>query len=152
GKAATLRRSVANLSALRGIRDDKTARPHYSTADCVVLSPFSTGGRLKMHSFGSLAVLLIAAIAPAAILGAPPAVPSTGPPPTLYNLDRKIRFISLAEARAVALEQGKVGQPSLLFPGVGLDNVVTPRQSESSNPAHVVCKSGSKGLILTGVR
>jgi outer membrane protein TolC len=45
-------------------------------------------------------------------------------PPTLYNLDRKIRFLSLAEAISTALEQGTVGQPSLLFPGTALDNLV----------------------------
>jgi outer membrane protein TolC len=53
-----------------------------------------------------------------------PITPITAPPPTLYDLDRKIRFLSLAEAVAIALEQGTVGQPSLLFPGIGLDNLV----------------------------
>jgi outer membrane protein TolC len=45
-------------------------------------------------------------------------------PPTLNNLDRRIRYISLAECVAIALEQGKVGQPSLLFPGTAQDNLV----------------------------
>jgi outer membrane protein TolC len=45
-------------------------------------------------------------------------------PPTLENLDRKVRFLSLAEAIAISLEQGTVGQPSLLFPGTALDNLV----------------------------
>src|SRR5579884_3794717 len=57
-------------------------------------------------------------------VGATPTIPLTNAPPTLYNLDRQIRYLSLAEAVATALEQGTVGQPSLLFPGVGLDNGV----------------------------
>ncbi len=55
------------------------------------------------------------------------AKPLTGiiqPPPTLENLERKVRFISLAECIALSLEQGRVGQPSLLFPGTALDNLV----------------------------
>jgi outer membrane protein TolC len=61
-------------------------------------------------------------------IGTTPTIPLTNPPPTLYNLDRAIRYLSLAEAVAIALEQGTVGQPSLLFPGVGLDNLVTAPQ------------------------
>ncbi len=61
-------------------------------------------------------------------VGATPTIPLTNAPPTLYNLDRQIRYLSLAEAIAIALEQGTVGQPSLLFPGVGLDNLVTAPQ------------------------
>src|SRR5436305_614966 len=53
-----------------------------------------------------------------------PLNPLCPPPPTLNNLDRKVRFLSLAEAIAVALEQGTVGQPSLLFPGTSQDNLV----------------------------
>lgn len=53
-----------------------------------------------------------------------PVTDPCGPPPTLHDLDRKIRFLSLAEAVATALEQGTVGQPSLLFPGTALDNLV----------------------------
>lgn len=45
-------------------------------------------------------------------------------PPTLTNLDRKLRYMSLAECVALALEQGRVGQPSLLFPGTAQDNLV----------------------------
>jgi outer membrane protein TolC len=45
-------------------------------------------------------------------------------PPTLHNLDRKIRFLSLAEAVSIALETGTVGQQSLLFPGSAFDNLV----------------------------
>jgi hypothetical protein len=98
----------------------------------------------KMRSCGYLALLWLAGAAH----GAEPAAP-----PTLHNLDRKVRFISLAEARAIALEQGTVGQPSLLFPGVGLDNLVTAPQGKSISPGHVhvVCKPGSKSLIFTRV-
>jgi outer membrane protein TolC len=46
----------------------------------------------------------------------------------LYNLDRAIRYLSLAEAVAISLEQGTVGQPSLLFPGIGLDNLIAAPQ------------------------
>jgi outer membrane protein TolC len=58
-------------------------------------------------------------------LGSTPLTASIGAPPTLDNLDRKIRFVSLAECVAIALEQGRVGQPSLLFPGSGQDNLVS---------------------------
>ncbi len=51
--------------------------------------------------------------------------PLCPPPPTLNNLDRKVRFLSLAEAIAISLEQGTVGQPSLLFPGTAQDNLVS---------------------------
>jgi outer membrane protein TolC len=57
-------------------------------------------------------------------LSAQPLTKPVGAPPTLENLDRKVRFISLAECIAIALEQGRVGQPSLLFPGTALDNLV----------------------------
>ena len=70
-------------------------------------------------------------------VGATPTVPMVGAPPTLYNLDRQIRYLSLAEAVAISLEQGTVGQPSLLFPGIGLDNLIqapqgTPPQGSDS--------------------
>jgi outer membrane protein TolC len=55
---------------------------------------------------------------------AKPTIPLSSPPGSLYDLDRKIRYFSLAEAVAIALEQGNVGQPSLLFPGISLDNLV----------------------------
>jgi outer membrane protein TolC len=58
-------------------------------------------------------------------VGAQPTIPICDAPPTLYNLENfRIRYLSLAEAVATALEQGTVGQPSLLFPGVSLDNGV----------------------------
>ncbi len=57
--------------------------------------------------------------------GSQPTIPICDPPPNLYNLESfRIRYLSLAEAVATALEQGEVGQPSLLFPGVSLDNGV----------------------------
>jgi outer membrane protein TolC len=58
-------------------------------------------------------------------LGEHPITKPVPPPPTLNNLDRKVRFISLAECVAIALEQGTVGQQSLLFPGQAQDNLVT---------------------------
>jgi hypothetical protein len=61
-------------------------------------------------------------------VGATPTIPITNAPPTLYNLDRQIRYLSLAEAVSIALEQGTVGQPSLLFPGIGLDNLISAPQ------------------------
>lgn len=54
-----------------------------------------------------------------------PTLQITKSPPTLNDLDRKVRFISLAECIALALEQGRVGQPSLLFPGTAQDNLVS---------------------------
>jgi len=53
-----------------------------------------------------------------------PMINPSGAPMTLRNLDRKVRFISLAECIAIGLEQGRVGQPSLLFPGTAQDNLV----------------------------
>jgi outer membrane protein TolC len=61
-------------------------------------------------------------------IGATPTIPQVNAPPTLYNLERQIRYLSLAEAVSIALEQGTVGQPSLLFPGVGLDNLISAPQ------------------------
>ncbi|MHB1426784.1 MAG: TolC family protein [Gemmataceae bacterium] len=61
-------------------------------------------------------------------VGTTPTIPITNAPPTLYNLERAIRYLSLAEAVSISLEQGTVGQPSLLFPGIGLDNLITAPQ------------------------
>jgi outer membrane protein TolC len=58
-------------------------------------------------------------------IGALPVIPSVHAPANLRNLERSIRYLSLAETTAIALEQGTVGQPSLLFPGISLDNLVT---------------------------
>ncbi|MFO0929111.1 MAG: TolC family protein [Gemmataceae bacterium] len=57
-------------------------------------------------------------------LATKPITEITDPPPTLTNLDRKVRFISLAECVAIALENGRVGQANLLFPGTANDNLV----------------------------
>jgi outer membrane protein TolC len=67
-------------------------------------------------------------------------LPQIETPPTLNNLDRKVRFLSLAEAVAIALEQGTVGQPSLLFPGTAQDNLVqfTGRGVTSSDAIRVL--------------
>jgi len=61
-----------------------------------------------MRSLGYLAVLGMAVLLPSAVLA--------DSPPRLDKPGKKVRFISLAEARAIALEQGNVGQPSLLSP------------------------------------
>src|SRR5262249_3289027 len=57
-------------------------------------------------------------------LGQCPITDIVDAPPTLYNLDRKVRYMSLAEAIAISIESGRVGQPSFLFPGSALDNLV----------------------------
>jgi outer membrane protein TolC len=57
-------------------------------------------------------------------LGAQPLTEICPAPMTLNNLDRKLRYISLAECIAIALESGRVGQANLLFPGTANDNLV----------------------------
>lgn len=57
-------------------------------------------------------------------LGAVPITEYVPAPATLNNLDRKVRFISLAECVAIALEQGRVGQANIIFPGQANDNLV----------------------------
>jgi outer membrane protein TolC len=74
-------------------------------------------------------------------IGTEPTIPMVGAPPTLYNIDRfQVRYLSLAEAIAICLEQGTVGQPSLLFPGIGLDNevVFTGRGTSGSDSIRVL--------------
>jgi hypothetical protein len=61
-------------------------------------------------------------------VGSSPTIGQPNAPPTLYNLDRAIRYLSLAEAVSISLEQGTVGQPSLLFPGIALDNLIAAPQ------------------------
>jgi hypothetical protein len=69
-------------------------------------------------------------------------------PPKLDKPGKKVRFISLAEVRAIALEHGTRGQPSLFL----LDNfVAVPFDESAAKHGHVVCKPGSNGLILTDV-
>lgn len=96
-----------------------------------------------MQRLGYLAVLWVIGMAQSAIFAAPQ---------TLDKPGKKVRFISLAEARAIALEQSRVGEPSLLFPGVGLDNSLTvPEGGEDSFRVRVFSKPGSKNLLLTGI-
>ncbi|MGH7173232.1 MAG: TolC family protein, partial [Gemmataceae bacterium] len=101
-----------------------------------------------MRRLGCLAMLWMAAMASSAALAAPP---------TLYNLDREVRFLSLAEARAIALESGNSGQPSLLFPGIGMDNMITAPQSSppsGSDSIRVLAggKRGSKSIVINVIR
>jgi hypothetical protein len=72
-------------------------------------------------------------------------------PPTLDNPGKKFRFLSLAEARAIALEHNSFAQPSLLFPGVGLDNSLATPQGKAAVRMRVVGKPGSKNILLTGI-
>jgi hypothetical protein len=95
-----------------------------------------------MRSFGYLALLWLAALAPSDVLA---------DPPTLDKPGKKVRFISLVEARAIALEHGTVGQPSLLLPGISGMAITAPQQGEPEIPGRVFCKPGSKDLILTGI-
>jgi outer membrane protein TolC len=48
----------------------------------------------------------------------------TPAPATVGDPDRPIRYISLAEAIAIALEQGNIGSQSALFPGIVNDNLL----------------------------
>jgi hypothetical protein len=101
-----------------------------------------------MRRFGYLAVLSLAGMAQSAVLAQPP---------TLDEPGKKCRFISLAEARAIALEQGHVGQPSLLFTGRCSDNRdKVPDESllHDADSIRVLAggKSGSKSIVITGIR
>lgn len=49
---------------------------------------------------------------------------TTPPPTTVNDPDRPIRYITLAESIAIALEQGNIGSQSALFPGIANDNLV----------------------------
>jgi hypothetical protein len=70
-------------------------------------------------------------------------------PPRVHDSPKKFRFLSLAEARAIALERGNIGQPSLLYPGTVFNSSVVGPQGEAAFPMRVCCKPGSKCLILT---
>jgi hypothetical protein len=48
-------------------------------------------------------------------LGAAPLLAPTGPPATVLDPEREIRFISLAEAICIAMEQGTIGNQQLAF-------------------------------------
>lgn len=95
-----------------------------------------------MRRLGYLALLGIAGMASSAVVAAPP---------TLDKPGKKIRYLSLAEARAIALEHVKLGQSSVVFPGIGLDNARTAPESEDSLRVRVVSEPGSKDLIVTGI-
>lgn len=45
-------------------------------------------------------------------------------PMTVDDVDRPIKYMSLAECIAIALEQGNIGSTSALFPGIANDNLV----------------------------
>ncbi len=53
-----------------------------------------------------------------------PAVGNTPPPATVLDTDRPVRYMSLQEAIAIALEQGNVGSQSPLFPGITNEGLV----------------------------
>jgi hypothetical protein len=82
-------------------------------------------------------------------------VAQSAPPATLYvtTSQPRVRFLSLAEARAIALENSHFGQPSLLYPGVGLDNrLAVPQGSPPVSfrvLAHTMPKA--KGILVTGI-
>jgi outer membrane protein TolC len=56
---------------------------------------------------------------------AQPTISSTGPPATVYDPERPIRNICLAEAIAIALEQGTVGNQSVLLSVLGQSSPLT---------------------------
>jgi hypothetical protein len=94
-----------------------------------------------MRTVGSAIVLLIAGVAQSA----PPEVitPTSHPP--------RIRFLSLAEARAIALQNGKCGQPSLLSPGLGVNgSVCVPDGSGSIGIRHNLTIR-AKNIIVAGI-
>ncbi|MBX7103237.1 MAG: TolC family protein [Gemmataceae bacterium] len=53
-----------------------------------------------------------------------PEARNTPAPTTVTDPDRPIRYMSLAEAIAIALEQGNIGSQSALFPGIVNDNLL----------------------------
>lgn len=55
--------------------------------------------------------------------------------PTSLLGGRKVRFLSVAVARIAALEQESVGQPALIFPGIGLDHLVEFRSGKAAPSA-----------------
>jgi outer membrane protein TolC len=54
----------------------------------------------------------------------PPVVERAKTPTTVLDPDRPIRYITLPECIAIALEQGRVGSQSPLFPGIENDQLV----------------------------
>jgi hypothetical protein len=98
-----------------------------------------------MRRLGYLAVLTMAALAPAAAFAAPP---------TLDKLGDKIRFLSLAEARAIALENSKLCQGRGFSPTMGFDSDGSPNFGFELVRTRVLAggKRGSKSIVLTGIR
>jgi hypothetical protein len=96
-----------------------------------------------MRRFGYLAVFWMAALAPSAVFADPQRLDKPG---------KKVRFISLAEARAIALEQDSIGQrPLLLTAGpyfAPSEEKVTPL---GPNRLLACEKPGSKSIIVTGI-
>lgn len=97
-----------------------------------------------MRTLGYLVMLWMVGMASSAVHADPLKLDKPG---------KKVRFISLAEARAIALDNGTIGQPSRLFPGIGLDSSVTvPKgEGEDSIRVRVLSKPGSKDLIVAGI-
>ncbi len=98
-----------------------------------------------MRRLGYLAVLGMAVLTPSAVFA--------DPPPRLDKPGKKVRFISMAEARAIALEQGTVGQPSILFPPSPGVTAPVGGKTFPSCSLRVLAdgKPGSKGIIVTGI-
>ncbi len=90
-----------------------------------------------MRRLGYLAVLGMAALAPSVVFADPDRLDKPG---------KKVRFISLAEARAIALEQGNVGQPSLLSPVP--PGVTAPEGKPAPLGSHRVLAGDKPGRIL----
>jgi hypothetical protein len=95
-----------------------------------------------MRRLGCLVVLGMAAMVPSATFAAPP---------TLDHPGKNVRFISLAEVRAIALEHGKPGQPPLYFPE--MSPAVTNSIVDDASCTRVLAggKPGSKTIVVTGV-
>jgi hypothetical protein len=99
--------------------------------------------RVMVRTVCCLVVMLAAGVAQSA----PPAkfVATTSQP--------RVRFLSLAEARAIALENGHFGQPSLLHPGVGPDNLLAVPHGTPSVSFRVLAHPTpkAKGILVTGI-
>ncbi|HTU93514.1 MAG TPA: TolC family protein, partial [Gemmataceae bacterium] len=93
-----------------------------------------------MRKFGCLAVFWMAAMAQSAALAGPP---------TLDHPGKKCRFISLAEARAIALDHSRNSELRL-FPDSGFES---DGMFGDTNPIRVLAagKAGSKSIVITGI-
>jgi hypothetical protein len=95
-----------------------------------------------MRKLGYLTMFWLSAMMPSAVLGAPPTREDSG---------QKFRFLSLAEARALALEHGSFRQPSVAYPGVGVGDLTAPPSGKSAERVQFVGKPGSKSIVLIGI-